>query len=139
MTDVSHTVPCDLFLQNHPPETPSAWVEQPATVWSWSTAEPYMVTIDFVSEGVPVRWEVSRELLQEALQATTARGLGDVRAWSTSPGFYLLLGGPEGQAQVRFPRQSVRAFLADSLAVCPAGSETEHLRLDDVIAALLGG
>lgn len=110
---------------------------------SFDTSLPYAACLSFpVSEcdctgdGPRVCWYFSRELLDEGRR--TPVGRGDVRVGPGAGGDVLItLAGPTGAALVSAPAEAVAAFLADSFALVPAGSESDHLDVDAAVDRLL--
>lgn len=107
----------------------------------YAADDPYAVEALF-DTGEPhlVRWVFARELLAAGL--THPCGEGDV---AVAPGVdeagsasvRVRLSSPDGQALLEAPAGAVSGFLASTYAVVPAGQETAHLRLDDVVTSLL--
>ncbi|MBD0694845.1 SsgA family sporulation/cell division regulator [Streptomyces sp. CBMA123] len=87
-------------------------------------------------DGARVSWYFSRELLNEGRLGPV--GSGDVRICPGPEGEVLItLRGPVGRALVSAPEDVVTAFLSDSFALVPAGSESDHLDVDATVARLL--
>ncbi|MFD5466548.1 SsgA family sporulation/cell division regulator [Kitasatospora sp. NPDC127059] len=87
-------------------------------------------------DGARVAWYFSRELLNEGRLGPV--GSGDVRIRPGLEGEILItLRGPVGRALVSAPEDLVTAFLSDSFALVPAGSESDHLDVDAAVARLL--
>ncbi|GIF72768.1 SsgA family sporulation/cell division regulator [Asanoa siamensis] len=101
----------------------------------YDPADPYAVRVRFFLDRRrrdTVSWSFARDLLAAGLNEPT--GLGDVRIWPwrTTQGdaIALALSSPDGQALLEAPRATVAAFLADTYAQVPRGSEAERLDLD---------
>ncbi|WBP85013.1 SsgA family sporulation/cell division regulator [Kitasatospora cathayae] len=87
-------------------------------------------------DAARVCWYFSRELLNEGRLGPA--GSGDVKVRPGSAGEVLItLRGPDGGALVSAPEDLVTAFLSDSFALVPAGSESDHLDVDAALARLL--
>ncbi|MFE6054913.1 SsgA family sporulation/cell division regulator [Kitasatospora sp. NPDC056446] len=81
-------------------------------------------------------WYFGRDLLNEGRHAPA--GIGDVQVRPGSVGEVLIvLHGSDGLAVLSAPEEAVTAFLADSFALVPAGSEADHLDVDGALAVLL--
>jgi hypothetical protein len=126
---------------------PQAWTEVPALL-CYDAADPFAVRIAFgdVGDGNGVvepdeggiAWLLSRELLQAGLEAPT--GEGDVRLWpahGATDVLFLHLRAPSGEALFELSRATVAAFLRQSEALVPSGSESQLLDLDDELHVLL--
>jgi len=102
--------------------------------------DPLAVRVVFPAEasldGSEVAWAFARDLLADGLREPA--GEGDVQVWPSEPGHTALgLYCAEGVAVLEFRSAELRAFLAGSYELVPAGTEQLRLRLDDVLAALL--
>ncbi|MFF2147755.1 SsgA family sporulation/cell division regulator [Kitasatospora sp. NPDC058190] len=88
-------------------------------------------------DGAQVCWYFSRELLNEGRHEPVGRG--DVKVRPGPEGEVLItLQGPTGNAAVlSAPGEAVTAFLSESFALVPAGSESDHLDVDAAVARLL--
>jgi hypothetical protein len=108
-------------------------------------ADPFAVRIAFgdASGAVDldesgIAWLLSRELLQAGLVAPA--GDGDVRLWPATAAtdvLFLHLRAPSGEALFELSRATVAAFLRQTEALVPSGSESELLHLDDELQVLL--
>ncbi|WP_030234835.1 SsgA family sporulation/cell division regulator [Streptomyces sp. NRRL S-350] len=99
---------------------------------------PYAVCLAFppLDDGGEVQWVFARELLNEGRH--TPVGHGDVAVAPGRDGQVLVtLRSPAGRAVISIPSDAVAAFLYDSYAVVPAGTESAHLDLDSALARLL--
>jgi hypothetical protein len=127
---------------------PRSWTDVPA-VLGYDPADPYAVRIAFgevgtTADGNPsaadggIAWLLGRELLRSGLDRPT--GEGDVRIWpahSAADVLFLHLQAPSGEALFELSRATVAAFLRQTDAMVPPGSEGSLLALDDELAALL--
>ncbi|MFE5587012.1 SsgA family sporulation/cell division regulator [Kitasatospora sp. NPDC056531] len=88
-------------------------------------------------DSAQVCWYFSRELLNEGRHGPVGRG--DVTVRPGPEGEVLItLRGPTGNAAVlSAPGETVTAFLSESFALVPAGSESDHLDVDAAVARLL--
>jgi Streptomyces sporulation and cell division protein, SsgA len=126
---------------------PQAWTEVPALL-CYDAADPFAVRIAFGDVGADsgsvqadeggISWLLSRELLQAGLERPV--GDGDVRLWpahATADLLYLHLRAPSGEALFELSRGAVAAFLRQTEALVPTGSEGDLLDLDRELQALL--
>jgi len=104
--------------------------------------DPYAVAAAFdTGEDEPVRWVFARDLLDEGL--VNPAGDGDVRVvpgrndWGEHT-VALQLTSPDGVAVLEASAEDVLAFLEQSYALVPPGTESEHCDLDAALAMLLG-
>ncbi len=131
---------------------PSAWTPVPATL-VYDVADPFAVRVRFgddgrdeyedPSDGVEdggVEWLLSRDLLRAGL--TAPAGDGDVRLWPARGGLdvvFLQLRAPSGEALFEVSGAVVGDFLHETEMLVPQGAESEALRVDEELSALLGG
>jgi len=126
---------------------PSSWTEVPA-VLCYDTADPFAVRIAFGDSGDEggavdaeesgIAWLLSRELLQAGVKAPA--GDGDVRLWpahGSSDVVFLHLRAPSGEALFELSGATVAAFLRQTEALVPTGTEGSRLGLDEELQALL--
>jgi hypothetical protein len=126
---------------------PQAWTEVPALL-CYDAADPFAVRIAFGDVGADsgsvevdetgISWLLSRELLHAGLERPT--GDGDVRLWpahSTADVLYLHLRAPSGEALFELSRATVTAFLRQTEALVPTGTEGALLDLDHELHSLL--
>lgn len=85
-----------------------------------------------------VEWVFARDLLVDGLER--ASGLGDVHVWPSKGTdgdlVVIALSSPDGRAVLHADADDLRIFLARTLAVVPAGQETSHLDIEDVLVRL---
>jgi len=128
---------------------PQSWTEVPALL-CYDPTDPFAVRIAFgdVGDGndlvdveeAGIAWLVSRELLQSGLDRPS--GDGDVRVWpahGATDVLFLHLRAPSGEALFELSRATVAAFLRQTEALVPSGSESGMLSLDEELQALLSG
>lgn len=126
---------------------PQSWTEVPALL-CYEATDPFAVRIAFGDvgddngvvdpNGGGIAWLVSRELLQSGLDRPS--GDGDVRIWPANTAadvLFLHLRAPSGEALFELSRATVAAFLRQTEALVPSGSESDLLELDDELHALL--
>jgi hypothetical protein len=103
--------------------------------------DPWAVQLDFgiSSQGLPVVWVLSRELLATGL--TTPSGEGDVVIWPSAEDpntvTYLALNGVESSCVIKMGRDDVVSFLDESLANVPFGDEDKHFDIEEELRQLL--
>lgn len=102
--------------------------------------DPYAVAMVFLLEGSEVVWTFGRDLLIRGTYQPV--GEGDVQVFpSLNPDGHavvvLELTSPSGQALVEARTRDLLDFLARTTVVVWPGTESEHLRVDDTIAAIL--
>ncbi len=135
---------CPLTLQLVGPQS---WTDVPALL-CYDAADPFAVRIAFGelgddsgavdAEETGIAWLLSRELLQAGLERPA--GDGDVRLWPAHGSvdvLFLHLRAPSGEALFELSRATVAAFLRQTEALVPSGSEVSMLELDDELHALL--
>jgi hypothetical protein len=123
---------------------PRSWTEVPALL-TYEAADPFAVRITFGDSATGpeaaddgVAWLVGRDLLRVGLDRPA--GDGDVRIWpasATADVLFLHLRAPSGEALFELSRATLSAFLRETEALVPAGSEAAALDLDDELTALL--
>src|SRR5215218_5919382 len=107
---------------------PQSWTEVPALL-CYDGADPFAVRI---------AWLLSRELLQAGLEGPA--GDGDVRLWpahAATDVLFLHLRAPSGEALFELSRATVAAFLRQTEALVPSGTESALLDLDEELHVLL--
>ncbi len=128
---------------------PQSWTEVPALL-CYDPTDPFAVRIAFGDVGderdlvdveeAGIAWLVSRELLQSGLDRPS--GEGDVRVWpahGATDVLFLHLRAPSGEALFELSRATVAAFLRQTEALVPSGSESGMLSLDEELQTLLSG
>jgi hypothetical protein len=105
----------------------------------YDSLDPYAVTVAFLTSP-PVLWTFGREVLARGLHEPA--GAGDVRVSpchdsSGTPAVSVRVRSSDGVALLRASQEDVRDFLLRTSAVVEPGTESEHLDVDAVIAAIL--
>ena len=133
---------------------PQSWTPVPASL-VYDSADPFAVRVRF-GDGTEedfdtspydspdddggVEWLLSRELLRAGL--TGPVGDGDVRLWPARGGLdvlFLQLRAPSGEALFELSGAVVGDFLRETEQLVPTGSESDALRVDAELSALLRG
>jgi hypothetical protein len=133
---------------------PQSWTAVPAAL-VYDSTDPFAVRVRFgdgAAEDVEttfhddpdddggVEWLLSRDLLRAGL--TGPVGEGDVRLWPARGGLdvlFLQLRAPSGEAMFELSGAVVGDFLRETELLVPAGGESDLLRVDDELSALLRG
>jgi hypothetical protein len=133
---------------------PQSWTAVPAAL-VYDSADPFAVRVRFGDGGIDdidptpydspdedggVEWLLSRDLLRAGL--TGPVGDGDVRLWPARGGLdvlFLQLRAPSGEAMFELSGAVVGDFLRETELLVPAGGESDLLRVDDELSALLRG
>ena len=130
---------------------PQSWTPVPAAL-VYDSVDPFAVRVRFGDDGPDdspydgpdddggVEWLLSRELLRTGL--TSPVGDGDVRLWPARAGLdvvFLQLRAPSGEALFELSGAVVGDFLRETELLVPSGTESDVLRVDDELSALLGG
>jgi hypothetical protein len=111
-----------------------------ATVVGYRRADPYAVTMTFITGEGDLTWTFGRDLLARGL--SEAVGVGDVRVAPAlddagSEVVHIELTSPDGHLLLRARAAEVSDFVHLTLALVPAGEESQHLDLDLLLARLL--
>jgi len=106
----------------------------------YDAADPYAVSMVFLTSTSQVCWTFGRELLSDGLFEPS--GDGDVHVWPCldSDGNAVViieLCSPDGEALVQARTGDLSRFVAQMSNVVPAGSEPQYIDIDTTIAALL--
>lgn len=106
----------------------------------YHVADPYAVCAEFRrSTGDEVRWVFARDLLTEGLRSPA--GDGDVRIWpyrvGGESGVRIALSSPDGRVLVGALARDLVEFLRASNALCPPGSEGDHVDVEGELRTLL--
>jgi hypothetical protein len=133
---------------------PQSWTAVPAAL-VYDSTDPFAVRVRFgdgAADDVEttlyddpdddggVEWLLSRDLLRAGL--TGPVGEGDVRLWPARGGLdvlFLQLRAPSGEAMFELSGTAVGDFLRETELLVPAGGESDLLRVDDELSALLRG
>ena len=108
----------------------------------YDALDPYAVTVVFMHDGREVVWVFGRGLLMQGLHEPT--GDGDVQVFPSVGAdgravVILELRSPRSHALVQARTREVLSFLARTTRAVWPGEESDHLRVDDAITALLVG
>ena len=140
---------------------PQSWTAVPAAL-VYDSMDPFAVRVRF-GDGGPddddtapegsydafdeapdedsgVEWLLSRDLLRAGL--TSPVGEGDVRLWPARGGLdvvFLQLRAPSGEALFELSGAVVGDFLRETEVLVASGAESDALRVDDELSALLRG
>ena len=111
------------------------------TSFEYDPTDPYAVWVAFPAGDSVIRWAVCRTLISRGL--TDPVGEGDVQLWPSTDengrGVVMLeFRSPSGHLLAEASTRELYRFLTRTLAVVPYGSESAYLRMDDLIADLLG-
>jgi hypothetical protein len=114
-----------------------------AATFRYDVARPFAVETAFHLSDVDVIWTYARDLLILGTREHT--GQGDVRVWpvltqpssGVAPMVRMELNSPTGHALLEADARDVIGFIEQSLRICPAGDESEHLDVDAWLDALL--
>ena len=106
----------------------------------FNPSDPYAVSMNLEARSGTVTWTFARDLLSQGLYSPS--GDGDVQVWPCLSGsgdavVIIELCSPDGTALLQAPSRTVHDFVARTLEVVPAGDESAHLALDDLISQLL--
>ena len=115
-------------------------VDVPTTL-GYRQEDPYAVSLTFHSHTGDVEWVVSRTLLLQGLAAPA--GEGDVKVYPSIDEraravTILDFSSPDGRLVAEASSREIQGFLAKTFAAVPVGTESRHLDLDGLVAALLG-
>ncbi|MDT0203376.1 SsgA family sporulation/cell division regulator [Nocardioides sp. AE5] len=110
------------------------------TTFGYSAADPFAVTLTFRTHWCEVVWTFARDLL--ILGTTEPTGDGDVhvrpsldRAGNAT--VVLEFSSPDGNLVAEASAAEITAFLASALSQVPAGTESRHIDVDELIGHLL--
>jgi hypothetical protein len=112
-----------------------------STTLGYRPDDPYAVSLTFHSASGDVEWVASRALLLEGLSAPC--GDGDIMIYPSlddDGGAVAVLDfcSPDGRLIAQTDSPAVQSFLDRTFELVPAGTESSHLDIDGLIAALLG-
>lgn len=106
---------------------------------SYALDDPFAVSATFRTGDGDITWTFARDLLRTGM--TEPAGEGDIHVRpghpSRGPIVVLTLSSPSGAAQIEAPRGEIGEFVAETLRICPDGSEWMYLDLDRTIDDLL--
>jgi hypothetical protein len=106
----------------------------------FNPSDPYAVSMNLQARSGTVTWTFARDLLSQGLYSPS--GDGDVQVWPCLSGsgdavVIIELCSPDGTALLQAPSRTVHDFVVRTLEAVPAGEESAHLALDDLISQLL--
>ena len=106
----------------------------------FNVSDPYAVSMNLEARSGTVTWTFARDLLSQGLYSPS--GDGDVHVWPCLSGsgdavVIIELCSPDGTALLQAPSRTVHDFVVRTLEAVPAGQESTHLALDDLISQLL--
>ena len=106
----------------------------------YDPADPFAVTVTFVTVEGDVVWTFARDLLARGLSGPA--GQGDVHIWPCLDAegcatVIIELCSPDGELVAQARTRDIYQFLGRSLAAVPAGTETDRIDLDQLIDQLL--
>lgn len=111
-----------------------------STRWTFDSSEPYAVTVAFATErGRWVEWVFARELLVDGLTERAGEGDLSIRPADDPDLLVLEIHAPSGNAMFALDRDDSEDFLAETLELVPAGSESTHFDIDRLLAELSAG
>ncbi|MFD3330475.1 SsgA family sporulation/cell division regulator [Streptomyces sp. NPDC058701] len=109
--------------------------------FSYCVEDPFAAVIEFMPQGFPgACWRVARELLDVECGVS---GPGDVQAWAGDGNggertVFLCVVSAGRSALFEAPRAPLRAWLASTYDLVPAGTEGERIDWDGLLEQLLG-
>jgi hypothetical protein len=111
------------------------------TRWTYADDEPFALTVEFATErGRWVEWIFARELLIAGLDVASGEGDLRVAPHPADPDILLLdIRSPSGRATFELDRDDTEDFLAATLELVPAGSESTHFDIDRLLGDLTAG
>jgi hypothetical protein len=111
-----------------------------SSVFGYDPVDPFAVTVTFCTPQGDLPWTFARDLLVRGLDCPN--GDGDVHVWPsiTARGRAVVLielSSPDGHLIAQARTDEVHRFLTRTLALVPAGTETEHFDVDGLVGQLL--
>ena len=108
--------------------------------FSFDPADPYAVTMKLEARSGSVTWTFARDLLAEGVFRPS--GDGDVQVWpclsNTGEAVVIVeLCSPDGTALLQTPSRAVQAFVTSVFDAVPAGTESSHVSIDELVTQLL--
>jgi hypothetical protein len=106
----------------------------------YDPADPFAVTVTFVTVEGDVVWAFARDLLTRGLSGPA--GEGDVHIWPCLDAegcatVIIELCSPDGELVAQARTLDIYPFLSRTLAAVPAGTEVDRIDLDQLIDQLL--
>ncbi len=110
------------------------------TVLGYSSADPFAVSMTFVTSDGDLVWTYGRDLLMRG--SHTASGDGDVHvspalSYTSQPMVSIELSSPDGHLVLLARAVDVDGFLARTTALVAPGQESDHLDVDALISQVL--
>lgn len=115
-------------------EGQSTWQPVQGMAFRYQPDDPYSVHFE-VGKG---EWVFGRDLLADALESG-ASGDGDVHLRTRGELLEIELRSPDGRATLRIERQAAAAFLRQSEASVPRGSESARIDFDGDLRRIIDG
>lgn len=109
--------------------------DQGDTVWRWDPSSPYIVRVDFPSDGETVTWEFARDLLVNGVKDEA--GIADVHIRRCGEKFRLALSSPYGTGSYTMARKPLVEFSRATLHAVPRSRES--MDVDGALAKILAG
>jgi len=115
-------------------------VEMVSAELHYDARDPYAVRATFWSAEGPVVWDLARDLLDDGLGEPS--GDGDVHVWPCVGNrgqavVVIELGSPHGWVMLQVEAREVMRFLAGTHRLVEPGTESAHVDVDALVAALL--
>ena len=110
------------------------------TVLGYSSADPFAVTMTFVTSDGDLVWTYGRDLLLRGLHSPAGDGDVHVSPAISYTGLGMVgieLSSPDGHLVLLARAQDVEAFLARTTALVAAGQESAHFDVDLLISQVL--
>jgi hypothetical protein len=106
----------------------------------FNLSDPYAVSMNLQARSGTVTWTFARDLLAQGLYSPS--GDGDVQVWpclsSSGDAVVIIeLCSPDGTAVLQAPSRTVQDFVVRTFEAVPAGEESAHVAIDDLISHLL--
>lgn len=111
------------------------------TRWTYRADEPFALTVAFATErGRWVEWIFARDLLIAGLESESGEGDLRVAPHPLDEDVLLLeIRSPSGRATFELDRDDTEDFLAHTLELVPAGTESTRFDIDRLLADLTAG
>ena len=106
----------------------------------YDPADPFAVTVTFMTVDGDVVWAFARDLLVRGLSGPA--GEGDVHIWPCLDAegcatVIIELCSPDGELVAQASTRDIYPFLVRTLVAVPAGTETDRIDLDQLVDQLL--
>lgn len=134
MTNLLHAFPAQLDTVDGPVNA--------SVILSWTPDRPMVMTFDMATAAGRQRWDISRDLVLDALNHPGEHGEGDVITEARDGDFLLFLHGTDDHdewvgAQVRMPLGTVGWITEQSVQIVAPGSAVELLAVEAAIGLAL--